>query len=481
MSKSHRIFYVKTFPILLAIFGLSILVRIPNLNRPLSKHHEFCTAVALIPMTVWSENGIRNFHYDPVMNFQNPADKNINNGASSSGKMKDVNGNFYYVSHPPFAYLLPFFIFSLLHIKVSVLSLQLFHVSIHFVSALFVYFIVNLLSVHRGRDKPFIPSIVAFAVYVFLPVTMWFQSNVYMSDMLVQVFYIISIYVLLKMIMRNRFNSVKYNFFLSLLVFCAAYTSWLGYLMALVFVIYLMNKARYETKALIPLFLTVSIVLLAFSLTFYQYAQIGGYRAYLAELFVRYKIRGTIDLPSAGWFSLFWVNLMRFKTLLVNYLLHYHWVFAWIAFVFLFSMSQSKLKFVFTRYGYLFLLFSVVPIVMLHLFLLEYSHHDFTVLYAALPLAVIIGVFYDKLSRTQKISVRRLNIIIACMLLMFIAEYYLQNLPGKKSIKGAYYAQEKELGENLSKNALPDEVIYYDEKVSPIVVYYAKRNIAERK
>ncbi|MFZ1659615.1 MAG: hypothetical protein WAT61_12375, partial [Flavobacteriales bacterium] len=43
--------------ILLAVFLLSVLVRTPQLGRPLSKHHEFCTAVALVVMDVWWERG----------------------------------------------------------------------------------------------------------------------------------------------------------------------------------------------------------------------------------------------------------------------------------------------------------------------------------------------------------------------------------------------------------------------------------------
>src|SRR5436190_14555087 len=89
--------------ILSCIFLLSVVVRIPTLDRPLSKHHEFCTAVSLRVLQIWDEAGIKTYHFNPVMTYPNAADKFINNFASASGKMMDAGGNFYYVSHPPFA------------------------------------------------------------------------------------------------------------------------------------------------------------------------------------------------------------------------------------------------------------------------------------------------------------------------------------------------------------------------------------------
>src|SRR5436189_51957 len=90
-------FIKRTLPVLLAIFLLSVAVRLPQLNRPLSRHHEFCTAIALRVMQIWYDNGIEKYNYNPVMTYSNNADKFINNHANQTGKMVDSNGNFYYV------------------------------------------------------------------------------------------------------------------------------------------------------------------------------------------------------------------------------------------------------------------------------------------------------------------------------------------------------------------------------------------------
>src|SRR5690606_25204079 len=125
---------------------------------------------------------------------------------------------YYYVSHPPFAYYFPFFVFKLLHIRPDVLPLQILNLCFHFISGLFVYFLVCLLSFSRARSLPYRPAIVAFVIYIFLPVTMWFQGNVYMSDMAVHLLFIIGVYIALKMIIRQRFYSYKYFFFYALVL-----------------------------------------------------------------------------------------------------------------------------------------------------------------------------------------------------------------------------------------------------------------------
>ena len=179
--------------VLIFLFLLSVLVRLPTLNRPLSKHHEFCTAVALRVMQVWEQGGISNYGFNPAMNYPNAADKFINNHASGSGKMHDEQGNYYYTSHPPLAYYLPFFIFKATGLKPDVLPLQLLNLFIHLLCGTGVFLILsNLFS--NSEKRLSIPALAGYAAYLFSPATLWFHSNVYMSDMLVQLFFIYGVY-----------------------------------------------------------------------------------------------------------------------------------------------------------------------------------------------------------------------------------------------------------------------------------------------
>ena len=93
----------KSFLVLLLIFSASVAMRITNMDRPLSKHHEFVTAVSLRVLQVWDQEGGVAFNFVPAMNYKGDANKFINNHASASDGMMDAKGNYYYVSHPPLA------------------------------------------------------------------------------------------------------------------------------------------------------------------------------------------------------------------------------------------------------------------------------------------------------------------------------------------------------------------------------------------
>src|SRR5687767_9329605 len=92
--------------IVLLLFMVSVLLRLPNLNRPLSKHHEYNTAVILVNIESWRQAGGGNlFHYIPLLNFQNPGDKRPENLPNIDSK-----GNMLYLSFAPGWYVIPYFI-----------------------------------------------------------------------------------------------------------------------------------------------------------------------------------------------------------------------------------------------------------------------------------------------------------------------------------------------------------------------------------
>src|SRR5579871_5317879 len=117
---------ITRFPyvVIILLFLLSVLVRVPDLNRPLSKHHEFCTAVSLRIMQIWADSGVTSYHFNPIMSYTGAANKYINNQTLSD---PDTGGNEYYKSYPPGGYLLPYFIFTVLHIYPDVLPIQIYN------------------------------------------------------------------------------------------------------------------------------------------------------------------------------------------------------------------------------------------------------------------------------------------------------------------------------------------------------------------
>ncbi len=476
-SAAYMDFIKRTLPILFGIFLLSVAVRVPQLNRPLSKHHEFCTAISLRIMQIWYDNGIEKYNFNPVMTYNNDADKFINNHANQSGKMIDKEGNYYYVSHPPFAYYFPFFIFKLLHIRPDVLPIQIFNLFLHFISGLFVYFTVCLLSFSRARALPYRSAIVAFTIYIFLPATMWFQGNVYMSDMAVHTLFVIGVYTALKMIIRQKFYSPKYIFFYLLILALMIYTSWLGIFFAFGVLVYSLLHVRSIRGFRVLIWGTIIVTLMMLRVVMYQYSQINGMGAYVQEMLSRYLLRGSVAETEQGLFHFMFSYLWYIKTLLYNYLVNYAVVYLLIGLFLWIAASRSKLKIVFSENGYRFIWLSITPVVLLHVFLLNYSLQDFTTLYASLFFSVLLGILYDKVKKSGAIPIQKMRIGIAVVVLLMAIQYWIINFGGILFLQ-TEWKDYRASGKVISDESHINEVVFITGRIAePQEVFYAGRNI----
>lgn len=468
---------ISTILLLLLIFAVSVFLRLPNIDRPLSKHHEFVTAVSLRVMQIWYDEGASTFNFNPVMNFSGEANKNINNHASTTAKMKDKAGNYYYISHPPFGYIFPYFFHKILQIRPTVLSLQIFHLIINFVSAFFIYLIVCLLGQQKPFSKIYLVGIIGYIVYLFNPAVLWFQANTYMSDMAVHLFFILGVYTMLKLLMRKRFFSVKYLIYYALFLFLMIYTSWLGLFFAFSVFVYSLIKLRTE-KVFLPLvFITIIVTYLALWLIVYQYSAIAGLDNFIFQMIDRVAERGSAS--GDGFFGFFKIKYLELKKLLFTYLTSYLPIFLLIATFGWLVITKAKLRIVFTKNGYRFLWLSTLPVLLLHFFLLNYSGHDFVSLYGSLFLAVLIAILYDKLREAQTLSKWMLNGGIVLIVLLSLGMYYYINKPGDYSLKGYYYGESKAIGTFIKKEAQPEEVVFImgNAVLDPQVIIYAQRNI----
>lgn len=468
---------IKVFSVLLLVFLISVLVRYPNINRPLSKHHEFITAIPLRVLQIWDLNGAAKFNYNPIMNYAGDGNKFINNHASTSGTMMDKQGNYYYVSHPQFAYIFPYLVFKLLHIKPTVLSLEVFHLFINFFSAAFIYLITCLLSIQRPFKQVFIPGLIAFTVYLFSPAVLWFQCNTYMSDTLVHLPFILAVYTILKLLMRKRFYSPKYLFYYALFLFLMIYTSFLGLFFAAAVFFYSLIKLRKENVFIPLMLITISVSFFTLFLIVKQYSQINGLEAYILQMVDRFSERGGFN--GSTFLNTLHKVLSNLKTIFINYGTSYLPIFVLLGIFAVLTLKKAKMGLVFTKNGYRFLWLSALPVLLLHFVLLNYSGHDFVMLYGSLFLSVLVGILYDKLKRAEVLKPLVLHTGIAMVILSSLAIYYFINLPGDYSWKGDYYATSKDVGLIIKENAQPNEVVYLEGPIDldPQLIVYAERNI----
>ncbi|MFK7908013.1 MAG: hypothetical protein AB8B69_22980, partial [Chitinophagales bacterium] len=290
---------------------LSILIRLPNLDRPISKHHEFCTALALVTFDIWNDKGAAEFHYSPVTNYQNPPDLSINNGTVPFIK----NGTHYYLSHPPLGFWLPYYSFKLLGLAHSNLHLQLFNLLFHLLATLCVFSISRMLLKEDSLQNQILsPSIIAAGIYLFSPAMLWYGCNVYFSDIFVNQLFVISIWAILKSKkVENAFFQNKNSktlssklyvnlLMVSILVLATMLTEWIGYFLVVSMGFYALlqffktpnqTAKRYYALQIGSIFL---VGIAGMGITFFVYSDILGAEAFLQYLKQRFLTRtGQLD------------------------------------------------------------------------------------------------------------------------------------------------------------------------------------------
>ncbi len=433
--------------VLLCLFAVTLAIRWPNLGRPMSKHHEFCTATALRVLTVWHQEGIGSVGYNPATNFAGAANKHINNHASGSGKMVDVEGNYYYVSHPPLAYYLPYAVFSLLHIEPDVLPLQYFNLFINLLCGFGIYLLA----------RAWLPGnswvgMVAAIVYWFTPAALWFQSNVYMSDMMGQPFYIAALLLAIKVKDNPRLVTITA---LAIVCFLGTYNTWFGVLVALSLGLYFLFKAINNRAFIWVTLLLVLSQLLAMGLMAWQYSYIAGWDAYLAELSHRFTLRGSAPNDMLG------MSL----SLLVNYFVNYGALWALLPVGLLIKRPKGTRAMA---------IISVLPIALMHLLLLNYTGHDFTTLYAAVPISLFIAMLTVGHNRIYK----GLTVVVLVVAIVSGFMFYkIVNPYGQFSFYGDRYITFQHQAEQIAAQPHQAVIFSLNTSVSPEALWYAKRNV----
>lgn len=436
------------------LFLLSVVIRLPTLNRPLAKHHEFCTAVSLRIMQIWHQEGIASSRFNPVMTYPNPADRFINNYASGSGKMIDPAGNYYYVSHPPLAYYLPFAVFSMLGIPPDVLPIESFNLVVHLLCGIGIFLILQTLMPFQNN----LPALSGYTAYMFSPGTLWFHSNIYMADILVQFFFICGVYVALKW---SAEHNRRWTVLLGVSTFLMTYTSWLGVFFCLVIMGVCIRQRSLKQAMVLAACPAAALLLTAF-----QYSRIAGWDALGQEWLTRFLERS----GGSSW------NIFPAITIITkNYLTSYLPLIIATGVLLIFYFRRiSGASSIFVR----FFLFSAVPVILLHVVLPDYSGHDFTTLYGGLFLAVFFGMLLS--FAAQKSRRAWMAAVITLVVSFSIVQYYYINPPGEYSRKGDRYADFHDIGKSIATLSAADEVVFLEGiKASAEIVFYAGRNIRQ--
>ena len=457
---------------LVAIFAVSVLIRVPLLNKPLSHPREWLTATVLRHLEIWNDESLAATHFAPITTYPGAANRNINNEASEH---KDALGNYYYTSFPPLAYYAPYFTFKLLHISPGVLPIQIFSLVLHFISGLMIYFSVRLLL--EPDEHSWVPALVAYTIYIFSPLTLWLQANVYMSDIFAQVVFGAGIYLLLRWAKLG--GSRRLAFDIGVLTFCFVYSDWLGVLFAAGVVLYAVTQRTQPGSWRVAIAASVGTTA-ALALTFWQYSQISGLHSFLFSLTHRFALRSGIgqqvDLNLHLWGLLGWLFILTYYALAhgADILLLILWAALLGKERALNLPRHIKLAFFFG---------AVVPVLLHHLILFNYTAaHEFSVLKASPAIAVLAGLLASKLWQNPSL-VRGHSLLLlfassALCCAVCVWQYWL--------LTGPRFPGYKTIGDFIAQNARPNEIVFAEyrrpstaaDRPLPQIVYYAHRNIA---
>jgi len=449
----------KAFIIVLSLFFISILLRLPNLNRTISKHHEFNTAVVLINIQSWRDaGGGAKFNFVPLLNFQNPGDKLPLKAHYSI----DSAGNLMYMSFGPAWYIIPYAMYELFHWPVKPVYLQCINLVFNLASVVLFYYLIVLLIPAATEKKNIIVIAVCF-LFMYSPGILWYFGNGYINIGIMMPFVIATILLLVPMLHSIKNISLGKSILLSLLIILLVYFDWFILALCAAACFHLFFKIKKDKKYLLLLAVVAFSATAGVFLLFLQFASYTGWHAIFEYWSNRFYNRSIMNIDTSFWKMIGYVAL--------NFITAYLPLFLLILFALLTARSK-KIKLSFSENEMLFLRIYTATVVLYNMALFEWSYeHEFSVIPWSIPFSylagkIIITVFTKK----------QLYFLIPLFFIATMAQYYFINRPGKISREGTPYISYKNFGEAL-KQVPPDYKIFLDIKQDPMIEYYAERNI----
>lgn len=386
--------------ILVVLFIISIIVRFENLSKPMGQHHEYITAHVLCTNYMFYKHGASTFYYSPVMNFDSEAERKC----SKFHLLKDKKNNFYYYSYPPFAFLFPHFVFTMFSCEPNVLGIRIISLIIHLCSALLIYILVLRFFDKSIIEPLFFPALLSYFLYLFSTGNLWFHSQIYFADTLVQPFILGLMVLLQKHLVTIGRNGFFFYFILFVVSFFAVYTEYLAFFFVLfaggfLLITYIKDRRNAHLIFTMTIF---SSTILSIGMMLFQYSRIDSLGAIIKAMTERYKIRSGYHENASGGLNIMenksYANLLQFYSENYGALLYFVMATILVALIALFLRKSGGLNSTQNNFSKLFLI--VLLAYFLHIALLFNFNaiHDFGTLkltLIAIPLSgFLIGVVY---------------------------------------------------------------------------------------
>lgn len=470
--------FAGTLFVLIVVFLISVFARIGLVNNVVS-NYDHCDFFLLTTYENWNERGIKDCHFTPVLTYNNPGDKHV----AYYKRLESKEGDNYFVSFPPFAFLFPYTIFKVLHVVPGKLAIQVFNMFLHFVSAFFIYL---LLFRHYIKNDPLrlhLPSLVAFTVYLFIPILLYAHAVVYFPETLGQVFWIIALYLSMRWVDAGVEAKRKTAYLLATVVFFMIYTEWIGIFYVIILLIAVQRSKVIELAD--KLFLMKSVFISAASaivLTFVQYSSIDGVVSLLKAFVIRYAERsGMMDTTHSDLgFNYFTPgSYMRLAANLHSVLFPFGYLLIVMAIIIGFNKGFNYLLDAAKRNKILLSLATIPGIIHLFVFFNSSVIHSHCAAVLAPGIAVLFGLVYgwllDNFGRTVKSILMQSAVVVIAI---FFSKQYFdrshQPHPDHSFLTQA--------ANTIKQDAQKDEVIFLNIKTdlgNPLqyISFMSKRNM----
>ena len=443
-------------------FLASVVIRAPNLNRPLSDHHEWVTAQTMIALQNLHAQGALRHRFVPIQTYPLPADKFV---YDLGIKVHDENGNGYYTSLPPFSVIAPYLLFTALSLDFSVLNLQLFNLAGHLFATLLLYF--TLCRVLSRGSSPHTASAVGAATFIFLAPNLWYYSNVYSWDTFWHYLWVAGILCVIRIsdaIQHSRLT-IGSLVLLGLVIFFITYSEYQGLIFGGCVAAWGLRKKRQSSDYARVALIAAGTAFLALCLTVYQYSsQVGP------EVFAKSVMQTAGHRRYLGDYQ--WLQIAASYGRGVPYLLLPVVVMAGV------WMRWGRREWIRKIHEdeWLFLYLSVVPVVIHHLLLPQWTaEHDYSIVKTLVFLAALIAWLFQKTGATPGVPRMGKVAVWTGLVAALGGSLYVYQFGFARTAETSRY---QDLGHEIAA-ALDSEVVFAvsAESIVPQVIYYAQRNI----
>ena len=426
------------------------------------------------------------FGFNPIYTYKGEG----NAYRSMLGGVTAKNGDTYYVSYPPFAFIYLYYT-SQLFGGPSVFSTRMAALSIHLISAILLFYLIGAIRSKSENNTFNFAGVIAAGFYIFAQGNLWFHGNLYFSDMVVQPLFIAGILLTIKYIKGNYTNEKIILLLFFLIFFLAAYTEWLGLFSAfftgLIFLVLALLKKK--KKWLRPFFAIALGSSLALGLTIYQYSSIYSWEVLKATSEIKYNERSGLGEynETEAKFSL---HDSESFDILTNHFNHHYaslvqfFVFCFATFILFLILRQTKWylnkKPIKHKRILLVLILMVLPILTHYLLFYNFNTmHYFSGLKSASFVIVLSGIF---ISVSTSISAS-INRYVTWGLITFLSVLF--SIKANKAIDRYLTGNKIEQidydriasAKIIAKYGKPNLAIFTNTRLSPEQVYYAHHNV----